>query len=64
MDWFPVQCAKNRPVPEPGSASLAKRPHLKSRFETHPGVKKSAGGSISASSTDARKKGGHGGWNS
>ena len=36
---------------------LAKRFHLESRIETCPGDKKSAGGSVSASSADARKKG-------
>ena len=40
---------------------MAKRPHLESRIETHPGGKKSAGGSVSVSSADARKKGGSGG---
>ena len=47
----------------PGSSgtSLAKRPHLGSGTETHPGGKKSAGGSVSVSSADARKKGAMGG---
>ena len=35
-----------RPVPESSGASLAKRPHLESGTETHPGGKKSAGGSL------------------
>ena len=38
-------------------ASLAKRPHLESRTETHPGGKKSAGGSVSTNSADTRRKG-------
>ena len=45
-------------MPESSGSSLAKRPHLESRIETYPGGKKSAGGSFSASSADARKKGG------
>ena len=44
--------------------TLAKRPYLESQTEADPGVKKSAGGSASASSADARKKWGHGGWHS
>ena len=44
-------------VPKSIGASLAKKPHLESRIETHPGGKKSAGGSVGASSGDARKKG-------
>ena len=39
------------------NASLAKRPHLESGTEMHQGGKKSADGSVSASSADARKKG-------
>ena len=31
---------------ESSGASLAKRPHLEGRIETHPGGKKSAGGSV------------------
>ena len=46
-----------KPVPESSGAFLAKRPHLKSRIEAHPGGKKCADGSVSASSADARKKG-------
>ena len=56
---FTVQ---KRPVPGSSGASLAKRPHLESGTETHPGGKKSAGGSVSASSADARRKRGSGGW--
>ena len=44
-------------MPECSGASLAKRPHLDSRIENCPGGKKSAGGSVSVSSADARKKG-------
>ena len=54
---FTVQ---KRPVSESGGASLAKRPYLESRIETHPGCKMSAGGSVSASSADVKKKGGKG----
>ena len=59
MNWFhfPVQ---KRPVPESSGTSLAKRPHFESRIETHPSGKMSAGGSVSASSADARKKGARG----
>ena len=48
---------KNRPVPGSSGASLAKKLHLDSRTETHPGGKKSACGSVSASSADTRRKG-------
>ena len=51
---FTVQ---KRPVPGSSSASLAKRPHLESGTETHPGGKKSDGSSVCASSADSRKKG-------
>ena len=44
-------------------ASLPKRPHLESGNEAHQGGKKSAGGSISTSSTVSRK-GGYGGQHS
>ena len=44
------------------SVSLAKRLHLESRIKTHPGGKNSAGGSVSASSADARRKGADGHW--
>ena len=46
-----------RPVLRSSGASLAKRPHLESGTETHPGGKKSAGGSVSASSAATRRKG-------
>ena len=42
-------------------ASLPKRPHLESGNEAHPRGKKSAGGSVSTSSADTRRKGSHGG---
>ena len=50
----------------PGSSgpSLAKRPHLESGNEAHPSGKKSAGGNVSTSSTNTRRKGVHGGWHS
>ena len=41
MDWIPFTVQK-RLMPESSDASLAKRPHLESRTETHPGGKKSA----------------------
>ena len=44
-------------MPESSGASLANISHLESGTETHPGGKKSAGGSVSANSADARKKG-------
>ena len=47
---------------ESSVASLAKSPCLEIRIETHPGGKKSAGGSVSTISADARKKGGYGSW--
>ena len=54
-----------RPVPGPvlGSSgqSLTKRPHLESGNEAHPSGKKSAGGSVSASSADTKRKGVYGG---
>ena len=63
MDWVPYHCTE-RLGPESSGASLAKRPHLESETETHPGGRKSAGGSVSASSADARKKGSCRGWHS
>ena len=51
---FTVQ---RRPVLESSGASLAKRQYLESRTETHPGGKKSVGGSACARSADARKRG-------
>ena len=50
---FSVQ---KRPVPESSGASLVKRPHLESRVEILV--------IVSASSADARKKGGCGDWHS
>ena len=58
---FTVQ---KRPVPGSSGASLAKRPHLESGTEAHPGGKKSAGSGVSASFADARNKGSHGGQHS
>ena len=55
---------QKRPVPGSSGASLAKRPHLESGNETLPGCKKSTGGSVSTSSADTRRKGGHGGQHS
>ena len=58
---FTVQ---KRPMPGsvPGTSgeSLPKRPHLESGNEAHPNGKKSTGGSVSTSSTESRRKGGHG----
>ena len=48
---------QERPMLEPSGASLAERPCLESRTEAHQGGRKSAGGSVSASSVDSRKKG-------
>ena len=47
-------------MPETSGASLPKMLHLEGRIETHPGGKRSAGGSVSASSADAKKKWGWG----
>ena len=58
---FTVQ---NRHVPRSNGTSLTKRAHLESGTENCPGGKKSAGGSVSASSANAKKKRGHGGWHS
>ena len=48
----------------PGSSgpSLAKRPHLESGNEACPSGKKSAGGSVSTSSTNTKRKAVCGGW--
>ena len=54
---FTVQ---KRPVSGSSGTSLVKRPHLESGSETHPSGKKSAGGTVSASSADARRKRGCG----
>ena len=51
---FTVQ---KRPVLGSSGASWAKRPHLESGNEAHPSDKKSAGGSVSASSADTRRRG-------
>ena len=49
-------------VPGTRRASLPKWPHLESGNEAH--LKKSAGGTVSTSSTESRRKGGHGGQHS
>ena len=46
-------------VPGPSWASLPKRPHLECGNEACPGGKKSPGGSVSTSSAESRRKGGH-----
>ena len=51
-------------VPGTNGASLPQRPHLESENEAHPSGKKSAGGSVSTSSAETRRKGGHEGWHS
>ena len=51
-------------VPGTSGASLPKRPHLESGNEACLGGKKSAGGSVSTSSAESRRKEGHGGWHS
>ena len=51
-------------VPGTSGASLSKRPHLESGNEASSSGKKSTGGSVSTSSTESRRKGGHGGWHS
>ena len=51
-------------VPGTSRASLPKWPHLESWNEVHLHGKKSAGGTVSTSSTESRRKGGHGGWHS
>ena len=61
MDLVPFHSAKE-PVPESSGASLAKRPHLESGNEAHPSGNKSAGSSVSTSSANTRRKGGHRGW--
>ena len=43
-------------VPGTSGASLPKRPHLESGNEVHPSGKKSAGGSISTSFAEAKRK--------
>ena len=44
-------------VPGPSGTSLAKKPHFGCGNEAHPSGKKSAGGSVSASSAETRRKG-------
>ena len=44
--------------------SLPKWPHLESGNEARQHGKKSAGGTVSTSSTEPRRKGGCGGWHS
>ena len=41
---------QKKPVPASSGVSLAMRPHLEIRIETHPGGKKSTGRSVSTSS--------------
>ena len=54
----------SRSVLGTSGASLPKWPHLESGNEAHLHGKKSAGGTVSTSSTESRRKGGHGGWHS
>ena len=61
MDWVPFHNTEEtcvRVLPGPSGASLAKRPHLECGNEAHPSGKKSAGGSVSTSSAETRRKGG------
>ena len=51
-------------VPGTSGAPLPKQPHLESGNETRLHGKKSAGGAVPTSSTESRRKGGHGGWHS
>ena len=51
-------------VPGTSGAPLPKRPHLESGNDAHPHGKKSAGGAVSTSSTESRRKGGCGGQHS
>ena len=51
-------------VPGTSEASLPKQPHLESGNEAHPHGKKSAGGTVSTSSTESRRRGGNGGQHS
>ena len=51
-------------LPGTSGASLPKQPHLESGNEVHLHGKKSAGGTVSTSSTESRRKGGHGDWHS
>ena len=54
---FPMQKSLG---PGNSGASLAKKPHLGTGTKTHPSGKKSAGGSVSDSSAQTRRKGGLG----
>ena len=56
----PKRGGKTRP--QTGFHSLAKRPHLESENEACPSGKKSAGGNVSTSSANTRRKGVCGGW--
>ena len=49
--------AKPGPKPFHCAKETCARPHLESGTETHPSGKKSAGGSVSASSADTRRRG-------
>ena len=51
-------------VPGTSGAPLPKRPHLESGNEARLHGRKSAGGAVPTSSTESRRKGGHGGWHS
>ena len=46
-------------MPEPGGASLPKKPHLDPKFDSCQGGRRSVG-SVSTSTTDSWKKGSHG----
>ena len=46
-------------MPGTSGVSLSKRPHLESGTEAHPSGKKSAGGSVTTSSAESRRKEGH-----
>ena len=58
---FSVQ---KRPVPGSSGQSMAKMPLLETGNEACASGNKSAGGSVSTSSANTRRKGGHGGWSS
>ena len=51
-----------RSVPGSSAPPLAERPHLETGNKACPSGKKSAGGSVSTSSADVRRKGVYGGW--
>ena len=55
---------QKKSVPGSSGPPLTKRPHLETGNEAHQSGKMSAGGSLSASSADARRKGVCGGWHS